>query len=135
MGLRAVIVEKNADDRAMLSRILRDLGHVAAEYSGPEFCQAYVLGEDACQQNDCCHDLQIFNNVFDGSVTGLELVEWQRLHGCRLSGANSAVVADDWPPGEVKSADLLGVRSFTKPFMVKDLVDWLYRVKKVKRKL
>lgn len=133
MGLRTVIVEKDSEARAMINTVVSTLGHEIEEVAGPEFCQTYLQQEHSCISSEPCHDIQILNNLMDDKMTGLEFLNWQKECGCKINQGNSAVISGDWPANEVKLADCLGIKAFTKPFLVKEMVDWLYHIKKVKR--
>lgn len=129
--MRAVLVERDHEDRAMFEELVTGLGHHIRTFDGPEFCRAYRNGEDTCPLDSPCFDVIILNNLFDTRMTGLEFIECLDACDCRIDRANRAVVAAGWPPSEIETAERLGVQMFTKPFLVKDLVEWIYRLKKL----
>ena len=121
MSLRAIVVAEDSEDRAMITKVISDLGHQVEEIAGPDFCLAYQGQRDTCPLSEPCHDIQIVNKRMTPEKSGLEFIRWQKHCGCKLREGNCAVISVDWPPDEVESADRLGVRLFTKPFLVKDL--------------
>lgn len=134
MGLKAVIVESDREDRELLSRIVSGLGHQARECSAEHFCRAYREQLESCPEPAACADVQLMETRPDDDLNSLDFVAWQRDKNCKISPGHIAVIAADWSQPSVRKADQLGVRRFTKPFLVKELVDWMYEIKKVKRK-
>jgi len=134
MGLRVVIMEPDRDDRTMLMKLVGDLGHEVSIASGKEYCRAVQSSSGQCPLSEPCCDLQIINNSQAGE-SGLELISWQQRHGCMISPENSAVVAEKRSNDLSMKARRLGSRTFFKPFLVKELVDWVYQVKKSKEKV
>lgn len=126
--MRAVIIENNPDDRAFVEKVLTDLGHQVDVFPDFEFCTAYRQKSE-CARSDACYDTQIVGQIDPSSRTGIDFIHWQKECGCKLLTENSAAISENWSPEEIQIAEGLGLRLFSKPFMTRNLVDWLYRIR------
>jgi CheY-like chemotaxis protein len=61
-------------------------------------------------------------------MTGLEYLESQKQHGCKIP--NVAVMSGSWTEAEIEEAQKLDCRVFEKPFVLEELNNWLSQSEK-----
>ncbi|PLX98810.1 MAG: hypothetical protein C0623_11185 [Desulfuromonas sp.] len=129
MQLRSVVIDTNPEDRALVKNVLVDLGQNVDVCTSFEFCPVFQRQAGQCQLSSPCYDIQIVGQTDRSTRAGIDFIHWQRECGCKLATENSAAMSDSWSTEQIQIAEGLGIRLFTKPYLVRNLVDWIYRIK------
>jgi len=119
MKLRAFIFDADSTVRQLLTAIFKRRGYDVHAYSHAFACQ------------DCrglnCADLIICDLVLRYG-SGVDFIMAQREIGCKNS--NLALTAGSWHEPDRDAARQIGCQTFTKPFPISELENWLDEVEK-----
>jgi CheY-like chemotaxis protein len=127
MKIRAIVLEDNDSVRETLSIILKLRGYEVLAFPDPGACMAHLNHESESPEEHSCCDILITDVRMPG-MTGLEYIESQKHHGCRVP--NVAVMSGSWNETELEEARRLSCRVFEKPFLLEDLNAWLSQSEK-----
>jgi YesN/AraC family two-component response regulator len=95
--------------------------------SNPGFRPLFLVRECPCPVSHICADI-IMTDLNMPNITGLEFIENQIKHGCKVR--NIALISGDWSEPEMNRAHELGCMSFSKPLRIAELIAWLNQCEK-----
>ncbi len=124
MLLRTVIFDNDVDALDALNYSISSHGHEVLCYDEPYMCPLYTDVISECPQDNACGDILLIDNKMS-RMTGLEFIQQQCLRGCKGTVKNKAVMSADWSTEEIRTAEQLGCRIFSKPIDTKELFMWL----------
>ena len=127
MKIRAIVLEDNDSVRETLSIILKLRGYEVLAFPDPGACMAHLNHDCEPPEEHSCCDILITDVRMPG-MTGLEYLESQKQHGCRVP--NVAVMSGSWNEAQLEEARRLSCRVFEKPFLLEDLNNWLSQSEK-----
>lgn len=122
MKIRALVFEDNDKLRSLISSILLKRGYEGFDFAEPGICPLYLEKDCPSPPDHTCADI-IITDINMPNINGLELIENQIRHGCRVK--HFAVMSFDWTDKQVEKANELGCHSFEKPFDISELNSWL----------
>jgi DNA-binding NtrC family response regulator len=127
MQVRVLVFEADEGIRELMVEALRASSVLAAGRSGPPPRSEEVRLADSRETTDLVViDLGMAD---DG---GLALA--QRLVYAGMDARDISLIASAWPPIAYRTARVLGLQTFQKPFPMSDLVDWVSGRRGVARK-
>ncbi len=124
MQLRVIIFEDDNNMRQLFSELLEGKGYEVISASDPTLCPVYADPKGACPHKFACGDFLLTDNQMP-HMTGLEFVQVQEQKGCKGVVHNKAVISGSWSDEELKTAEHLGCKLFTKPFLIDEIFQWL----------
>lgn len=119
---RAIVIDDDKSLRTAISSILKKRGYEVHASSEPSLCPIYLDRVCPCPVEHACTNIIIID-VNLPNMTGLEFIESQKRHGCKVD--NIAVMSAVWKEAELKSFESFGCKIFTKPFKMDELTNWL----------
>lgn len=125
MRPRILIFEDNEFISFILKDILDDLGYEVHTYSNPGLCPLYLNYN--CQSDYSCSDI-IISDLNMPVENGLDFIKDLLNRGCKVK--SRALMSADWTDGDIQYAEELGCKIFSKPFDMKELLDWLEHCRK-----
>lgn len=122
MKPRVLIFDDNVMIRSSLKVILDDLGYEVHTFSNPSVCPLYYGADHNCLLDYPCCDIIIsdLNMPFEN---GLEFIKNRIDRGCKAKFR--ALMSADWNEKDFHEAENMGCKIFSKPFNLKDLLNWL----------
>ena len=127
MKPRAFVFDDDEQVRSLVSSLLLQRGYDVHQFSEPGSCPLYLEHQCPCPESHTCGDI-IITDIDMPNVTGLELIENQIRHGCKVR--HFGVMSGNWSDSVVKHASELGCKIFKKPFGIKKFRDWLDQCEK-----
>ncbi len=124
MKPRAIVIDDDDACRALVSLLLEQKGYEVLSFSDPTACPVYTDPEAPCPHADACGDFLLTDNHMP-NMTGIEFIESQSRRGCKGMVKNKAVLSGSLSLGEVERAERLGCKVFRKPYVLKEVSDWL----------
>jgi len=119
---RVIIIDDDNSLRTAISSILKKRGYEVYASPEPSLCPIYLNFACHCPLEHACTNIIVID-VNLPNMTGLEFIESQKGHGCKVQ--NIAVMSAVWKEAELKSFESLGCKIFTKPFKMDELTNWL----------
>ena len=124
MTFRTILIDNDEATVRLISVVARERGHEVVALAEPSSCPLYVGDACACPRESTCGDLLIVSNHLP-MISGLDLIERQLQRGCSGAVRNKAVMSRTWSAEELARAEKLGCKLFRKPFLVREVLDWL----------
>ena len=124
MKLRVVVFDDNKQVRDSISLVVTMCGHDVLAYDNPSLCPLYLESACTCPREEACADIIITDNNMP-QMTGLEFIRRQFERGCKGIIRNKAIMSGDWSTDELAVAASLGLKIFSKPVEVTELIAWL----------
>ncbi len=122
MRLRVVVVDDDEFIRSLISSALESRGYEVIACSEPLFCPIYLDCKCPCPKHQPCCDI-IITDIKMPNMTGLEFIENQRKHGCKVP--YMAIMSGSWADTELEQAESLACHVFKKPFRIDEINKWL----------
>ena len=119
---RAMVLDDNYILRTIIEDVLKNRGYEVHGSAEPFFCPVLLDRNCSCSVDSHCTDIIITDLNMPG-MTGLEFIENQKRHGCKVQ--NTAVISGSWRDAELEHAKRLGCHTFNKPFKTDDIKKWL----------
>ena len=127
MKIRALVFDDEKILRELISSVLKRREYEVHDFSEPGLCPLSLDRECPCPVGYTCADI-IITDLNMPNITGLEFIENQIKHGCKVR--NIALISGDWSEPEMKRAHELGCVTFSKPLRIAELIDWLNQCEK-----
>ena len=127
MKIRALVFDDEKILRELISSVLKRREYEVHDFSEPGLCPLSLDRECPCPAGYTCADI-IITDLNMPNITGLEFIENQIKHGCKVR--NIALISGDWSEPETKRAHELGCLTFSKPLRIAELIDWLNQCEK-----
>jgi CheY-like chemotaxis protein len=127
MKIRALVFDDEKILRELISSVLKRREYEVHDFSEPGLCPLSFDRECPCPVGYTCADI-IITDLNMPNITGLEFIENQIKHGCKVR--NIALISGDWSEPEMKRAHELGCLTFSKPLRIAELIDWLNECEK-----
>ena len=122
--LRAVVI----DDEKIIVHLLKDFlstrNYEVISYTRPVVCPIRDEKGNLCKTDYPCADVVITDFRMPG-MNGLELLQEQSTHGCKLARENKAVMSGHIDQESYKQIKRLGHAFFQKPIEFSEVSDWL----------
>jgi len=125
--IRAIVLEDNEVQKEALSEILYLRGYDVYAYDTPAICPLQLTPKCRCNENERCADI-ILSDIKMPVITGLAFVRNQRDKGCK--SPHTALISGDWSAEKLAEAEKLECKTFSKPYGLKEINDWLDDVEK-----
>lgn len=122
MKMRAAILDDDETMREMLSSFLKERGYEVIICPEPGICTMYTINDCNCSFGYSCTDV-IITDLEMPKMTGLEYLDHQRKHGCKVS--HIAVMSGGWTEKDFEYAQKKGYKLLIKPFKLQELAEWL----------
>ena len=97
---RAIVIDDDKSLRTAISSILKKRGYEVHAYPEPSLCPIYLNFACHCPVEHACTNIIVID-VNLPNMAGLEFIESQRAHGCKVQ--NIAVMSAVWKEAELKS--------------------------------
>lgn len=124
MQLRIFLIDDDEPTVRLIALVARDRGHEVYAMSEPAACPLFGCESCQCPRESACGDLLITGNRLAG-MSGLDLIERQLRHGCKGAARSKAVLSRTWTDDDLERAERLGCKIFHKPFLVREITDWM----------
>ncbi len=124
--MRAIIFEDDPSVRLMLTKILEKRGWKVASYTHPGEFSCPALKDEPCAADPACCDV-ILSDKNMPVVAGIEF--FRSLCGSKCSCKNIAMMSGCWTEQELEQVRAMGFRTFEKPAVLSDVVDWLEKAR------
>jgi DNA-binding NtrC family response regulator len=121
---RAVVIDDEESIVNMLKNYLATRNYEVLSYTRPVVCPIPDKKGNLCSTNYPCADVIITNFRMPG-MNGLELLQEQSTHGCRLTRENKAVMSGHIDEENYKEIRRLGYAFFQKPIDLSLFSAWL----------
>jgi DNA-binding response OmpR family regulator len=122
MTPRIIIFDENETLCSTLKKILCDRGYEVFTFSVSSICPLFQ-SSDHCLISDCsCSDI-IISDVYLPTVQGLKLIKERIDKGCSVKFR--ALMSTYWTDADWQYAQRIGCRLFSKPFDLKEMLNWL----------
>jgi len=125
--IRALIFDDSEIIRDLLTRLLEKRGYEVFGFEDPALCVLHQAGRCLCPSDQLCSDI-IISDINMYTVSGLELVDELLRNGCQVK--NIALMSGSWLDFHKFYARKLGCKTFTKPFGIGEVEDWLQECEK-----
>jgi CheY-like chemotaxis protein len=122
MKYRALVLDDDDVIRSLLSTILVKRGYDVRSFSFPGSCPLFNNHECICTAEEACADI-ILSDVRMPQVSGMEFIERLFENGCKVK--HMAFISGSWSDREYAQAEIMGCKTFNKPFSVSELEKWL----------
>ncbi len=126
MVKKVFILDDDELIRTTLTYFLKQEGYQVESFSQPDRCPVYFSTNCICQANSHCADIIITDINMPGQG-GIDFIENQIRKGCKVT--HIAVMSGDWASQEMKKAKNLGCKTFSKPFSILAMKEWLDSLK------
>ncbi|HUI44437.1 MAG TPA: response regulator [Nitrospirota bacterium] len=121
---RAVVI----DDEEIIVHVLKDFlstrNYEVFSYTRPVVCPIFDKKGNLCNANYLCADVILTDFTLPG-MNGLELLQEQSAHGCKLTSENKAVMSGYIEEESHKQIKRLGYAFIPKPIEFSRLSAWL----------
>ena len=124
MRTRIIVLEDDESSRRLLSMLLQVRGYEVISAAAPNSCPLYADLNAPCPHEYPCGDFLLTDNRMP-RMTGLELIARQEQRGCKGIVRNKAVISGTWETHELETAEQLGCKTFSKPYRLVDILNWL----------
>lgn len=121
MRIRTLLIDDDEPSLRLVSLIARERGHEVIVLSNPDASLPSPTDSDSPKENASC-DLLITGDL--PQLSGLDIIERRAKEGER-SIQGKAVLSRTWTPENLARARRLGCKAFKKPFLVREINDWL----------
>ncbi|NJD55703.1 MAG: response regulator, partial [Nitrospirae bacterium] len=110
----------------LLEAIFSRRGYEVLSFREPVVCPVYANNKEdgTCVKGHPCADIVITDQHLP-SMSGIELLQRQATHGCKLMTANKAVTSAFLSDSEMKALKDLGGFFLATPFHLVDLTQWV----------
>ncbi len=119
---RAIVIDDDESLRTAISALLKKREYEVHAYPEPSLCPIFLECACHCPVEHACTSIIVID-VNLPNMTGLEFIESQKRHGCKVH--NIAVMSAVWKEAELKLFESFGCKIFTKPFKRDELTNWL----------
>ena len=119
---RAIVIDDDESLRTAISALLKKRGYEVHAYPEPSMCPIYLDSACHCPVEHACTNIIVID-VNLPNMSGLEFIESQKGHGCKVH--NIAVMSVVWKEAELKLFESFGCKIFTKPFKMDELTNWM----------
>lgn len=120
--LRILIFEDNKFVRHALKEFLCEFGYDVYTFEDPVASPLYKKSYCDCRFGSACADV-IISDVNMPFLSGLDFMRNQVLKGCKVK--SRALMSGDWTHNNLLRAQRLGCRIFSKPLVIKEIVQWI----------
>ena len=125
-GLSAIVIDDNDLSRNLLAEIFKEKKIRVSTYSDPtDFLREHE--SDSCIGEKPCFDFILTDNKMP-LMTGLAFLEHINRKGCLIPKAQTAIISGDWLGDDIKKAQELGCRIFSKPCPIEEIFAWVDNV-------
>ncbi len=126
---RVVIFDDEPLVLNLLENLFMELGYEVFSFSAPKLCPIYEEDVSSCMQESPCADI-VISDIDMPRMNGLELIENQKLRGCKLEARNKAVISGFLKDEYKDKIKELGCHYFHKPFELSEILAWVNECEK-----
>lgn len=124
---RILIIDNEECIRAPLAIFSEMLDYEPTVASDPTACDVFAPSSCFCTMDAPCTDILLVDQNVAG-MKGLDLIQRQQDHCCKLSTQYKAVMSSCFSTEELNQAEKLGCRIFQKPLRFATLQKWLNEI-------
>lgn len=119
---RAIVIDDEPSIRDLLKMVLNEMGYEAEVYPNPLACPLLLENVTVCSADESCYDILITDFNMPG-MNGIDFVRHQLKKNCKIP--KIALISGTWD-GEAKAeAGELNCELFDKPFILKEIQNWI----------
>lgn len=125
MKLRVFVFDLDNSLRDLLTILVRGKGHEVLAFPEPSACPLYSESDCTCHQEYACGDLMIIDSRMRKMST-IDFIQKQVDHGCKGATQNKLVLSTTGSKEEeLQRAVKMGFKLMKKPFILKEISDWI----------
>jgi DNA-binding NtrC family response regulator len=122
MTPRIIIFDENETLCSILKEILIERGYEVFTFSDSSVCPLFHSDDHCIIPHGSCSDI-IISDIYIPTVEGLKLIKERIDRGCSVKFR--ALMSTNWTDAEWQYAQRIGCRLFSKPFDLKEMLQWL----------
>lgn len=125
--IRVLLLEDNENVSCLMTTLLESRGYEVIKFASAAVCPLQESPDCTCGDGSRCADI-IISDLGMPFVSGIEFIKNQRNKHCKAP--NMAMMSGSWQRDEIKTAEELGCKIFSKPFHISEIQGWLDSVEK-----
>ena len=125
MNYRALIFDDMKEIRKMLWKLFDNSGYEVFTFPHPALCPLSELEVCPCSSDETCADV-ILSDLDMPIKKGINFLEEQIKKGCKCK--HFGLMSGEFSGEDVFKAKSLGIKTFKKPFKLKEVISWLDQI-------